>query len=94
MKTYTSQFYYFNRPVISSHGNKFHNDNALLTLEKIYTVSAKREQKMFVVISSTEVGQFGWNLVFRLAAKSGKRFPPHDVQRQRTVITHYYCKKT
>ena len=46
-----------------------------------YTVSGKRDQNVFVIISSTKLRRFSWNLVHsflnKFAAKSCKHFPPH-----------------
>jgi len=46
-----------------------------------YTVSGKKENKMFSVISPTKLGQFRWNLarsfLNKFAATWCKRFPPH-----------------
>jgi len=48
---------------------------------RIYTVSGKKETKMFSVISPTKLEQFWWNLAHsflnKFAATWCKRFPPH-----------------
>ena len=48
---------------------------------RLYTVSGKKETKMFSVISPTTFGQFWWNLASRFlnkfAATWCTRFPPH-----------------
>jgi len=50
------------------------------THDNTYSVSGKKA-KMFLVISSTKLRQFWWNLVYgfvnKFAAKSYKYFPPH-----------------
>ena len=47
----------------------------------IYSVSGKKETKMFLVISQTKLERFSWNLIHgflnKFAIKLCKRFPPH-----------------
>jgi len=47
----------------------------------MYTVSAKKETKMFSVISPSKLGQLWWNLAYsflnKFATTQCKRFPPH-----------------
>jgi len=46
-----------------------------------YSVSGKKETKMFLVITQTKLGRFSWNLIHgflnKFAIKWCKRFPPH-----------------
>ena len=53
----------------------------LLPSGVIYTVSRKKETKMFSVISPTKLGQLWWNVAHsflnKFAATWCKRFPPH-----------------
>jgi len=48
---------------------------------RFYTVSGKKDTKMFSVISPTKLGQMWWNLAHsfqnKFAATWCKRFPPH-----------------
>ena len=54
---------------------------ALPVKRQFYSVSRKKETKMFPVISSTKLGQFRWNLVdnfwINLLQKIFKHFAPH-----------------
>ena len=49
--------------------------------KRLYSVSGKKETKMFLAISQTKLGRFSWNLIHdflkKFAIKECKHFPPH-----------------